>query len=179
MSAAAEAPLQPSLHPNIWLLALGLLLAGVASPALARGLDCPRANEGTISAGMTAVDTQIMKSDNQVNLATLINDVVNRLLLQQPGLSYARLVDALVAAYCPIIAGRSDLSLGEKRDRVMRFAALARRQVSANALPQGSLIIANVPLPPDVYSRLASQAAAQNQTIAQFMEKILTRAAEQ
>jgi len=41
----------------------------------------------------------------------------------------------------------------------------------------GSLIIANVPLPPDVYRELRSQAAGIDQTPAQLMTAILSRAA--
>jgi hypothetical protein len=44
-------------------------------------------------------------------------------------------------------------------------------------LPAGSLIIANVPLPPVVYRELRSQAASVKQTPAQLMASILSRAA--
>jgi hypothetical protein len=46
-------------------------------------------------------------------------------------------------------------------------------------MPPGSLIIADVPLPPAVYRALRSQAAAVNQTPAQLMGAILARAAGQ
>jgi hypothetical protein len=126
---------------------------------------------------MTAADTALLKADDRVDLATEINDVVNRLRLQQPGLSYAQLVDALIAAYCPIVVELPDLTNAQKHARVVRFAALAQQQVSANSVPAGSLIIANVPMPPDVYRRLSTQAAAQHQTTARFIAKILTEAA--
>jgi hypothetical protein len=44
-------------------------------------------------------------------------------------------------------------------------------------MPAGTLIIANVPLPPDVYRELKSQAAVSSQTTSQLMTSILTRAA--
>jgi hypothetical protein len=44
-------------------------------------------------------------------------------------------------------------------------------------LPPGTLIIANVPLPPAVYRELRSQAAKANEKPAQFMALILTKAA--
>jgi hypothetical protein len=43
----------------------------------------------------------------------------------------------------------------------------------------GSLIIANVPLPPAIYQNLSGQAEAHGQTAADFMAAILTRAAGQ
>jgi hypothetical protein len=59
------------------------------------------------------------------------------------------------------------------------FDAILQRQLAADAMPPGSLIIADVPLPPAVYRELRSQAAAANQTPAQLMGAILTRAAGQ
>jgi hypothetical protein len=44
-------------------------------------------------------------------------------------------------------------------------------------MPQGSVIIAEVPLPPPVYRELRSQAASIGQTPAQLMAAILSRAA--
>lgn len=174
--------MQSILHPKICVLGLSLMVAGTVSSAHARparGFQCPHAHEGAVSANMTATDSDILKSDDEVDLATEISDVVNRLQLQQPGLSYAQLVNALIAAYCPIVVELPDLTDAQKHARVTRFATLARRQVSANSLPAGSRIIANVPLPPDVYRRLSAQAAIQNQPTARFMAKILTEAAGQ
>jgi hypothetical protein len=44
-------------------------------------------------------------------------------------------------------------------------------------LPPGTLIIANIPLPPAVYRELRSQAAKAGQKPTQFMAAVLTRAA--
>jgi hypothetical protein len=57
------------------------------------------------------------------------------------------------------------------------FENIMERQIAANMMPAGSLIIANVPLPPDVFRELKSQAVSSNQTAAQLMTAILTRAA--
>jgi hypothetical protein len=58
-----------------------------------------------------------------------------------------------------------------------QFDKILQQQLAANMMPSGSLIIANVPLPPAVYRELRSQAAAVNQTPAQLMAAILSRAA--
>jgi hypothetical protein len=58
-----------------------------------------------------------------------------------------------------------------------QFESVLERQVAANMMPAGALIIANVPLPPEVYRELRSQAVASKQTTAQLMAAILTRAA--
>jgi hypothetical protein len=45
-------------------------------------------------------------------------------------------------------------------------------------MPPGSLVIANVPLPPAVYRTLRAQAAASGQAPAQLMAAILSRGRE-
>jgi hypothetical protein len=58
-----------------------------------------------------------------------------------------------------------------------QFDAIVQRQLATNIMPSGSLIIASVPLPPAVYHELRSQAATVDQTPAQLMTAILSRAA--
>jgi hypothetical protein len=58
-----------------------------------------------------------------------------------------------------------------------QFDSALERQIAANMMPTGTLIIANVPLPPDVYRELKRQALVSKQTTAQLMTAILTRAA--
>jgi hypothetical protein len=169
-----------SLQPNIRILGLGLALAAAAPSAKAapaHPFQCPHAREGTVSTSVTAADSEILKSEDRADLATGINDVLNQLQLQQPGLTYAQQVNALVAAYCPIVAELPNLTDAQKHARITQFATLARQLAPANSLPSGSLIIATVPLPPDVYRRLSAQAGSVNQPTARFMAKILTDAA--
>jgi hypothetical protein len=171
--------MQTNLRPKIWFLGLSFIAGAVASAQAspAHAFQCPRADEGAMSLSLTAADTEILKSEDRVDLATGINDVVNQLQLQRPGLSYAQQVNALVAAYCPIVAELPNLTDAQRHARVTRFATLARQLAPANSLPTGSLVIATVPLPPDVYRRLSAQAGSVNQTTAGFMAKILTDAA--
>ncbi|HWC16975.1 MAG TPA: hypothetical protein VG498_08160, partial [Terriglobales bacterium] len=58
-----------------------------------------------------------------------------------------------------------------------QFDSVLDRQIAANMTPAGTLIIANVPLAPDVYRELKRQAAVSSQTTAQLMTAILSRAA--
>jgi len=58
-----------------------------------------------------------------------------------------------------------------------QFDNILQQQIAANTMPPGTLIIANVPLPPAVYRELRSQAAASHQSPAQLMAAILARAA--
>jgi hypothetical protein len=65
----------------------------------------------------------------------------------------------------------------EKWSRMRQFDAILQRQLAANMEPAGTLIVANITLPPAVYRELRSQAAVVKQSPAQFMAEILTRAA--
>jgi len=58
-----------------------------------------------------------------------------------------------------------------------QFETILQRQLAANILAPGTLIIANVPLPPSVYRELRAQAAKSGQSPAQLMAAILSRAA--
>jgi hypothetical protein len=58
-----------------------------------------------------------------------------------------------------------------------QFVSILEQQIAANRLAPGTLLIANVPLPPDVFRELRSQAATSGQTTTQLMTAILTRAA--
>ena len=67
---------------------------------------------------------------------------------------------------------------GRKWHRMRQFDATVQQQIAANTPTPGTLIIANVPLPPAVFGLLRSQAAsASQQSPAQFMAAILARAA--
>ena len=61
--------------------------------------------------------------------------------------------------------------------RMRQFDTILQQQLAANMMPLGSLVIANVPLPPAVYRTLRAQAAASGQAPAQLMAAILSRAA--
>jgi hypothetical protein len=58
-----------------------------------------------------------------------------------------------------------------------RFVRVLQQQLAANDLPPGSMIIAELPVPPAVYRQLRSHAEAAGQTPTQFMGSILTAAA--
>src|SRR5262247_976846 len=78
---------------------------------------------------------------------------------------------------CPEIGpGRVPDLLGDATGDGL-FVSVLEQQIAANRLAPGTLLIASVPLPPDVFRELRSQAAASGQTTTQLMAAILTRAA--
>ena len=140
----------------------------------------PHLNVGTIGHidhGKTTLTAALVKVQSLDGLANEIKYVINKLQIEKPNISYAELTNVMVAAYCPVIAGMANLSASEKWRLMRQFDTALQQQLAANTLAPGTLIIANVPLPPAVYRELQSQAAMADKTPAQLMAAILSRAA--
>jgi hypothetical protein len=180
---AVKDHLPNSASPPRWKrIALIFLVSGVLGGLPARGhtagLDCPEmGGPGAVSNLISNVQAKLVTSGNSVDVANEINDLINKLQVEKPNISYAELTDALVAAYCPVVANMANLTASEKWRRMRQFDTILQRQLAANMMPPGSLVIANVPLAPAVYRELRSQAASVGQTPAQLMTAILSRAA--
>jgi len=163
-------------------IAAMLLLSGlaVALPAAsyAEGLDCPERGPAAVPNLLAdATQAKLVTSGNGVDVTNEISDLINRLQIAKPNISYAELTNELIAAYCPAVASAPGLSAADKWRRMQQFAAIVRRELAADMMPPGSTIIANVPLPPAVYRELRSQAAAVNLTPGQLMAAVLEQAA--
>jgi hypothetical protein len=162
-------------------LALAFLLSGLVVCMPGRGhtagLDCPEMGPGAVPNLLTDLQVKLVTSGNSVDLANEINDLINKLQIEKPNISYAELTNVIVAAYCPVVSNTASLTTPEKWRRVRQFDSILQQQLAANTLAPGTLIIANVPLPPAVYRELRSQAAKVDQSPAQLMAAILSRAA--
>jgi hypothetical protein len=162
-------------------LAFALLLSGLFMCLPARGhaagLDCPETGPGAVPNLLTGLQLKLVMSGNSVDLANEINYVINKLQIEKPNISYAELTNVMIAAYCPVIAGMANLSASEKWRLIRQFDTALQQQLAANTLAPGTLIVANVPLPPAVYREFQSQAAMADKTPAQLMAAILSRAA--
>jgi hypothetical protein len=162
-----------------FLLALFMLLSCSTGQSYAADtLECPQIGSGSVPDLIGDVSGGgLFTTDNRVDLANEINEAINRLQIAKPNISWSDAQNVLIAAYCRVVARKSGLTATERWDRIRQFESILERQIAANMMPEGTLIIANVPLPPDVYRELRSQAVASNQTTAQLMTAILTRAA--
>jgi hypothetical protein len=179
---AVKDHLPNSASPPRWKrIALIFLLSGVLGCLPARGhtagLDCPEMGPGAVPNLLSDLQVKLVTSSDSVDVANEINDLINKLQIEKPNISYAELTDALIAAYCPAVANMANLTASEKWRRMRQFDTILQRQLAANMMPPGSLVIANVPLAPAVYRELRSQAASVGQTPAQLMTAILSRAA--
>jgi hypothetical protein len=141
-------------------------------------LECPEIGSGTVPDLIgDASGGGLFTTENRVDLANEINETINRLQMANPNVSWSNVQDVLVAAYCRVVARKAELTTADKWSRMRVFQSVLERQIAANMMPAGTLILANVPLPPDVFRELRKQALVSNQTPAQLMAAILTRAA--
>jgi hypothetical protein len=162
------------------IVALIGLAACWASAAEASGLECPQA-EGGAAPALAFDDGQIkrMTTGNDADLANEIGGLIGRMKGQYPAASYDAITNALITAYCPVVAQKADASPVQKWQLVRQFDRVLMQQVAAAAMPQGAMVIANIPLAPTVYQKLTGQAQASGQTTTDLMAAILARAAGQ
>src|SRR5215212_7779174 len=98
---------------------------------------------------------------------------------EAPTASIAETANLLMAAYCPVVAKMTTRSTQEKWQLMRQFDRVLMQQLSATAMPQGSLIVVNVPLAPAIYETLSIQAKASGQQTTDFIAGVLARAARQ
>jgi hypothetical protein len=156
------------------LLSLLCCSAGYA----AENLECPEIGPGRVPDLIgDATGGGLFASENRIDLTNEINDAINRLQISDPNISWSDVQNVLIAAYCRIVSRKAGLTAAERWSRMRQFVSVLEQQIAANRLAPGTLLIASVPLPPDVFRELRSQAAASGQTTTQLMAAILTRAA--
>ena len=99
-------------------IAFMFLLSGVLGCLPARGhtagLDCPEMGPGAVPNLLSDLQVKLVTSSESVDVANEINDLINKLQIEKPNISYAELTDALIAAYCPAVANMANLTASEK-----------------------------------------------------------------
>jgi hypothetical protein len=152
---------------------VGLVVLPISVQASA--LECPEVGRGAVPALIGDTRINRMTTGNNADLSAEIGGLIGRLRAENPRVSETDIANILIAAYCPVVAQKV-ASPAEKWQLMRQFDRVLMQQLAATATPPGSLIIANIPLPPAVYENLSGQAAAQGQTPTDFMAAILTRA---
>ena len=159
------------------LFVVSAALWALATPAHPAGLECPEAGQGVPELTSDSAGAKLLLGGTSADLANEISDLINQVQLKQPNMSNLDLTNGLIAAYCPLVAQAPGLTSAQRWSRMHRFVQVVQQQLAANDLPPGSMIIADVPLPPAVYRQLRSQAEAAGHTPAQLMGSILAVAA--
>jgi hypothetical protein len=160
------------------LVLLMVLCWGAQNSYGAENLECPEFGATSVPdlTGEASGDG-LFVTDIRVDLANEINEAINRLQLANPNISWPDAQNVLVVSYCRVVARRAGLTGAEKWDRMRQFDNVLGRQIAANIMRAGTLIVASVPLPPGVFRELRKQAFVSNQTPSQLMTAILSRAA--
>ena len=157
---------------------LGLFLGASAPPANAAGLECPEiGHTGVPDLTSDPMRAKLLVGGSGIDLANEISEPISEVQLKEPAISNTDLTNGLIAAYCPLVAQAPGLTTTQRWTQMHRFIRVLQQQLAANDLPPGSMIIAEVPVPPAVYSQLRSRAEAAGQTPTQFMGSILAIAA--
>jgi len=157
---------------------LSLLCCSATQGYAVENLECPEIGPGQVPDLIgDATGGGLFATENRIELANEINDATNRLQISDPNISWSDVQNVLIAAYCRVVSCKAGLTAAERWERMRQFVSVLEQQIAANRLAPGTLLIASVPLPPDVFRELASQAAASGQTTTQLMAAILTRAA--
>ena len=157
---------------------LSLLCCSAMHGYAAENLECPEIGPGRVPDLIgDATGGGLFATENRIDLTNEINDAINRLQISNPNISWSDVQNVLIAAYCRVVYRKTGLTAAERWGRMRQFVSVLEQQIAANRLAPGTLLIASVPLPPDVFRELRSQAAASGQTTTQLMAAILTRAA--
>jgi hypothetical protein len=144
----------------------------------AENLECPEIGPGRVPDLIgDATGAGLVTTGNRSDLSNEINVLIYRLQISNPNIPWTDVQNVLIAAYCRVVTTAPGLTASEKWDRMRQFDKVLEQQIATHTMPPGTMIIANVPLPPDVFRELRSQAFASHQTPAQLMAAILARAA--
>jgi hypothetical protein len=132
-----------SAYAMVLLLALVGSIVSLPAAVRASGLECPTTATSSLS---IASDSQItrMTTGNDADLANEIDGLIGRARAEAPTASIAETANLLIAAYCPVVAQMTTRSTQEKWQLMRQFDRVLMQQLSATAMPQGSLIVVNV-----------------------------------
>jgi hypothetical protein len=171
-----QAFLRASLRAGVVALACAAFVGLSSGAARAGGLECPEISAAVPNLLADAPQLGRLTTANTVDLADEINGLIARVKTEKPGISNDEITDVLLAAFCPVVAAKTDLSSAEKWRLMHRLDTVAMQQIQASTMPAGSQIIASVPLPPDVFRDLSNKAETAGQQPTQFMANILKKA---
>jgi len=133
--------------------ALGLSILSI-QPSLAAGsFECPKSPLEDVSS--SSVDALISSGDPLGNVEGM-NAAVDS--LRAKNVSSGVIIDGLVAAYCPTVAGTPDLTDAQKSSQLASFAARVARTVYS--LESADEIILDIAFPPQIVNAIDAAAKA-------------------
>jgi hypothetical protein len=156
-------------------LSAALLMVCCALSARAAGIECPEAGAG--DASLPPSEARLLTQGSGIDISNEIGELIAILKAKHPGISYAGLTNAALAAYCPLVANAPSLDSRQKLNWIRKLDKLVREQLSSEITPQDYSILAQVPLSQEVYRALRVKAEDAGQTPSQYMAALLNKAA--
>ena len=146
----------------------------LAGSEMARAFGCPKVGDGSVP-GVMASDAQVnvmagaTRGDAGNRLAILVHAVQSG----NPAASPADIVNAVNAAYCPVIASERGLTVAQKHDALLRLAAVVGGMVQQGTPASGSSVVMGAPLDAASVARITQAADAAHETPAQYVARTL------
>ena len=150
---------------------------GAAGTEAARDFDCPRVGAAAVPGALASVaNANFLASDDGALVSRRLGEVMFQLRKAQPGLSDAATANTMMAAMCPAVANRADLSTSGKRALLAQLNQQVQNQIAAAApLPAADRVVATVPLPPAIAQAVNNAAAAAHQTPAAYLADMIEK----
>jgi len=148
------------LWANFILLVISLI-GRLASGAHANGLkslEMAHRAVSTLISGDSPIKRMMLR--NNVDVASEIGRLMRRWQAENPTVSRDEIADALMAADRPLVARPTNASPAEKWQLIRQFDRMLKQLLAANTMPQGSLIVTNVPRRPAIDQKPVRQAQA-------------------
>lgn len=170
--AAPEEPNEGKMMSVKTLLAAGLCLALFPMAASAASIDCKEPAGGK--------DWPVAIADIQSRLPT--GDVIDEAvklsesvaILRDAGVNRPMILDYLIAAYCPMVAGESGLSDAQKTERLRIFARNVTEVVYQ--LADENSVIIDVPMSPETLVLVRQQATDAKQPVSIWIRETVAKA---
>ena len=148
---------------------------GVGGSIAARSFGCPKIGDGTVPGTLaTEQDVDLLATADRSNLQNGITSVIAQIKKDNPDAAASDVVTALNAAYCPVVATRSDLTIAQKHEALIAFSDTAGQQFSRSSPADVSHVLVSAQLTPDVVAQLNQAAASAGLTPSAFIARQLS-----
>ncbi len=153
----------------------GTAPVGIGGSIAARDFGCPKIGEGTVP-GSLATEQEVARlaGADRSNLQNGIAAVIALVKKDNPEAASGDVVTALNAAYCPVVANRTDLTRAQQRSALIAFSDQAGQQYARTSPADVSKVLVDTSLSPDAVAQIDQAAAAAGLTPSAFIAKQLS-----
>ena len=148
---------------------------GIGGSIAARSFGCPKIGDGTVPGTLaTEQEVAMLAGADRSNLQNGITSVIAQVKKDSPDATAGDVVTALNAAYCPVVATRSDLTVAQKHDTLIAFSNTVGQQFSRTSPADVSHVLVSAQLTPDAVSQINQAASSAGLTPSAFIARQLS-----